>query len=282
MSGSSAVAAALLLMLRGSLTGLRGFLLGLLATVSMWLRLEGIVATIVFTAPAVLTVFVICFRRREVRNFFRYAPLMLFAAPLVVSSAVDYVHKTQFSSPQYREYAAWNDLRGEFHAYPISRLNRNNPAILSATGWSRDDYDNLLSWFFIDENIYNVRSMTAFFETAKRPTIGAYSAEYLLGRMRHLVTVYWYYWLLVFGAMLLAVSTKSDDRLQRWIFVFGPLYVFFFIFAMDAFLRYPERVAVPSISGFVLAYLFSVIELKRNVIRTSCPSPCRCWVSRWS
>ena len=273
MGSASAVIVALVLALRRVLTGPRAFLLGLLATISMWLRLEGIVAAIVFTAPVMLTVFVICLRRHEVRNLFRYAPLLLFAAPLVISSAVDYVHKTEFSSPQYLEYSKWNDLRGEFHAYPISRLNRNNPAVLSATGWSETDYDNLLDWFFIDESLYNTHSMTAFFDTAKRSTIAAYSSQYLLGRMNHLATVYWYYWALLFGTLLFAVSVKSDDQLQRWIFVFGPLYVFFFIYAMDAFLRYPERVAEPSVSAFVLAYVFCMIELKKDRNTGELPVP---------
>ena len=271
--GASAVAVALLLTLRDALTNLRALLLGLFATVSMWLRLEGIIAVFVFIAPVLLTVLVIYLRRHEARRLFRYVPLLLFAAPLVFSSVVDYVHKTEFSSPQYREYSQWNALRGEFHAYPISRLNRNNPAVLSATGWSETDYDNLLSWFFIDERLYNVRSMTAFFATARPATLSTYSRQYLIGRMQHLATVYWYYWTLMLGALLFAVSMKSDDRLQRWIFVFGPLYVFFFIFVMDAFLRYPERVARPSIGAFVLAYVFSIIELKKERDTGELPIP---------
>lgn len=270
---ASAIVVALLLTLRDALTNLRALLLGLLATVSMWLRLEGIIAAFVFVAPVLLTVLVIYLRRHEVRRLFRYGPLLLFAAPLVVSSVVDYVHKTEFSSPQYREYSQWNALRGEFHAYPISRLNRNNPAVLSATGWSETDYDNLLSWFFIDERLYNVRSMTAFFATARPATLSTYSMQYLIGRMEHLATVYWYYWTLLLGALLFAVSMKSDDRLQRWICVFGPLYVFFFIFVMDAFLRYPERVARPSIGAFVLAYVFSIIELKKDRDTGELPIP---------
>ena len=72
------------------------------------------------------------------------------------------------------------------------------------------------------------------------------------------------YWLLVAGVALFAVSLRSDDRVQRWIFLFAPVFVFAFIYAMAALLRYPTRVAEPSISAFLLAYAFSVVELKRG------------------
>ncbi len=184
MGSAGAVAAALVLLLRDALTGLRALLLGLLATVSMWLRLDGIVATAAFTAPVVLTVFILCLRRQAGRNVFKYAPLLLCAVPLAASFTVDSIHKVYYSSPQYREYVEWSNLRGAFHADPISRINYDNPAVLSATGWSKADYDNLMGWFFIDENLYNVQSMTAFFDTAKKSSITAYPAEYFLDNLR--------------------------------------------------------------------------------------------------
>jgi len=273
MAGGSVIAVAAILTLRGAFTGLRAFLLGILAMVCMWVRLEGMAAAVIFTAPVLLTIFIVCLRKHETRKLFRYAPLLLFVAPLAVSCVADRIHKTGYSSPEYRAYSEWNDLRGGFQSYPISRLNRNNPAVLSATGWSKADYSNLEEWFFIDENLYNVRSMTAFYATAKRSTMSAYPASYFLGYLNLMAVDYWYYWLLAAGVLIFAVSMRSDDRVQRWIFLFAPVFVFGFIYIMAALLRYPTRVAEPSISVFLLAYVFSIVELKRSQDSDVLPIP---------
>lgn len=265
LSGASTIIIAMVLMIRGTLSAHRALLLGVFAVVCMWVRLEGLVAAVAFTAPVGLMVLVMSWRWGRLRQLLKPVPILLFILPLILSCAADYMHKTYYSSPQYRDYTAWNTLRGKFHVYPISRININNPAVLQATGWTQQDYDNLLEWFFVDEDLYNVRSMEAFYASAKQPSLTALPPRYFLDELQYLVVDYGGYWVLLAGLLVLGLALAAEDGLRRWLALFMPIYVFLFIYGMAALLRYPGRVAEPSLTAFALAYLFSVLELRRTV-----------------
>lgn len=253
MGGFAAVTIGLVLALKGAFTVWRGFLLGMLAMAATWIRLESVAAVAVFSLPLVAVLAVRYLGDEQFRKGLRYLPFLVALVPLAVSSTVDHVHKSRFSSPEFTGYMQWNDLRGEFHSNPIAAANRSNPKVLTATGWSQEDYLSLMKWFFIDESLYNKESMRAFFAVAKSPGVTSYSPDYFLWRFTNLLSVYWIYWLMLAGLILL-VCTASMDGLERLIFWCAPVYVFGMIYFIDALLRYPYRVAVPSIGGFIIAY----------------------------
>lgn len=236
--------------------------LGFLFTFTYLIRTGGLKAVALFAGP--LLVYEAVTRLRG-----SYRHLVLFVLPLVAVMAVDATLNRSTVDDEFRQFRAWNQVRGMVHGFPVLELNADNEAVRQANGWEQTHYSLLQSWAFFDEGLFNVTTLGNLrVHSVPLPGQDGLPVVDMALNGRDLLGDYCVHWL-VLGAMLHLTALRN-----RRLFLLQAAQVLLVLggaVLMATYLRFPGRIAYVLLFG---ALLFSFYILFRDgteetpVIRT--------------
>jgi hypothetical protein len=104
---------------------------------------------------------------------FGYAVRMVIP-PLVIAGGItgllrvsqSYVYG---SSPGWEHFEEFNKLRAQFTDYQAAPFSDENRAVYERAGWTQNDYEMLMRWFFENPQLYNIEKFKAVLSQAPRP-----------------------------------------------------------------------------------------------------------------
>src|SRR5215204_5422910 len=117
--------------------------------------------------------------------------LTVFASLGLVLVLLDSVHHRRYEQdPAWKRFSLLNPLKSEFLDYQHVPYNATNQKYFQEVGWSKNDYQCLLSWWYIDPHIYSpekMQTIVAHFPLTARSTadistaLGSIASECLSG-----------------------------------------------------------------------------------------------------
>src|SRR5262249_40516546 len=69
-----------------------------------------------------------------------------------------YIYAT---TPGWEHFEEFNSLRAQFTDYQASPFDNDTREIYGRAGWTKNDYDMLVSWFFENPELYNISTFKA-------------------------------------------------------------------------------------------------------------------------
>jgi len=261
-SGVSSVLAFAHLYYNNNLTFLKSTVLGMLFSASALFRVRGLEAVITIIFPLLLIItssdVIDVWKNKITRRalLVKWSFLLILLIPSLLVYSYDFIYKGYLSPPQYRQWYEFDKLRSDIHDTPTARLNVDNQDMYDNTGWSPDDYENLRYWFFIDENIYNIKSLSKYHAVAKRPDYRAPIAS--------IVDVFkeYHQFMILFAALLLmnARQGKKSFILSSTILI----YALVVAALLHAYIRFPLRLGYPMFFSFSLILFYLHFWLKAD------------------
>ncbi|MCA8944181.1 MAG: hypothetical protein KDB80_16570 [Planctomycetes bacterium] len=211
-------------------------------------RPRGAQGAMVFVAPAVLA-----WLLRHWRAF-PLAAVLVFAAPIAIVSTVHTIWTTSWISDEYRDFREFNRKRGKFHAYPIAKANLNNRALFKANHWSGNEYRLFTTFFFFDEDVWNIETISRIFEMSVDVPLRGGAAEKLHERFHQFT---WFLPVVLAGLLLRPRRRRAVVEVVGYLVYVGAL-----SFVMEWLLRFPERVgdSMLTLTGIGLAWVLFVHE----------------------
>jgi hypothetical protein len=77
------------------------------------------------------------------------------------------------STPGWEQFEEFNRLRAQFTDYQAAPFSQESRAVYERAGWTENDYDMLMSWFFENPALYNIEKFKAILSQAARPAVEA-------------------------------------------------------------------------------------------------------------
>ena len=260
--GISSVLAFAHLYKNNAITFEKAALLGLFMASSVLFRVRGFEAIIAIIFPLLLIIassdVIDVWKNKITRRalLVKWSFLLILLIPSLLVYSYDFIYKGYLSPPQYRQWYEFDKLRSDIHGTPTARLNVDNQDMYDNTGWSPDDYENLRYWFFIDENIYNIKSLSKYHAVAKRPDYRAPIAS--------IVDVFkeYHQFMILFAALLLmnARQGKKSFILSSTILI----YALVVAALLHAYIRFPLRLGYPMFFSFSLILFYLHFWLKAD------------------
>ncbi|MCA8942660.1 MAG: hypothetical protein KDB80_08905, partial [Planctomycetes bacterium] len=225
-------------------------------TFAFLFRPRGMQGAMVYIAPALVAFGAL--------NLRMYKPwmLVLFLAPIGVVSAAHTVWDVFLVSDEFREYQQFNRKRGKFHAYPISTINQGNPEILKANHWQDFHYNLLWSWFFVDEDRWNVETLGNIFKHTRPLPEDNVDSELISKVLTKLDETYG-----VFLGLLPLVVFGVVVSQSIWVAIWSAGYILYLIVLstfMTIVLRFPDRVGDPMFAVAGVAALWITLSGRKH------------------
>lgn len=153
------------------------------------------------------------------------------------------------SGDDYRNYEEFTRVRSEFMDTKRSAYNEQTRGALFEVGWTTEDYDVARNWWLHDGEQFSASKIQAFLEKNgnKTSVINFKYGISSLNKYKHLLLL-----LITWCIFVIFTSYKSDfknDAIFKYLIYSVSLATILFI----AFIRFPDRVAVPS---FMMLLIF--------------------------
>jgi hypothetical protein len=116
-------------------------------------RLHGLIGSVCLAAPFALCAFWRAGRAKRLQ-------MALVAVAVAVLVAADQAVYKANMPRDYRQYIAFDEVRRVIHNSPYLRSGIVDPKLLTAAGWSENDYWLFAQWFYLDEDRFNVRTVS--------------------------------------------------------------------------------------------------------------------------
>ena len=225
-------------------------LMGICFSFSYHIRMDGIKATLCFTALPLLLFF---FR---IRKCCRH--LLLFLIPLAITIPANHFYENSLATESDVQYREWNTLRGQFHGFSVELLNADNEQIRKANNWSKNDYLMLTNWMYLDENKFNISSLKNVFKYAFPPPALPYRLLSAKGYFIDFVQTYpIYLCILLFIALLGFWTLNGYSRIMPIIYL---VYILTGAITMHIFFRFPGRIGFPILLNCIPWMAFMVFN----------------------
>ena len=230
---------------------LRYLALGVVFTLGMLVRPQGVIGAFACVLPAALMIVGHCLRERPTRQEMLRLILIVvvFLAPAALNWTADSAYRRYTLTPQQAAYEAFNEPRGVLHGLSPERQTgiNSNLSLMKKAGWTVRDGQNFFQWRFLDERIYTPASL--------RTLIAAESYA------AHPFKDMYYHSLLILdsetGLLLLLLCSLpfflSAIRRHPWLATLGLLLPFYCVALasfLSAFLTFRDRTEVPFITSF--------------------------------
>jgi hypothetical protein len=224
-------------------------LIVLLCYCSYSVRLHGLIGSVCLAAP-----FALCGFWRAGRA--KWLQMALVAVAVVVVVAADQAVYNADMPRDYRQYIAFDEVRRVIHDSPYIRSGIVDPKLLTATGWSENDYWLFDRWFYLDEDRFNVRSVSVLREFARE---GSPARPPLM----HGLGVLWAEYARSISLML-AVSVLpflwKGLRAAGWA-AFALVATAFGAVLVEAYWYLPDHIALPVIAEAALGFVCIALPL---------------------
>jgi hypothetical protein len=185
-------------------------------------------------------------------------PAIVAAATVVLLGAGAVVDHLAYSSPGWRAFAEFNDVRGELHGsarFGAGVSDPNADAIVSAlaeNGWTDRDIYLFGSWFYDDPGTFSTEKLErirdAAFGTGTRPKV-AEAFRTVTETHRPLVAV----------VAISALAAAIGGSRRRWLFLGAQNVVALAVFVAVAWReRFPDRIAFPLFFALAVVNTLSI------------------------
>jgi len=226
------------LMLAKTLTRLLGVVL--LLTLSFLIRKESLYLVVSLSIPLLLY---LAWQTWRARTFSLLLITMLAVGLLL--SGLDYGHQRAYAQdPEWRRFNELLRLKSQFIDYNNIQYNPETQPYFTAVGWSENDYQMLIRWFYVDPVRYSpehLRAIIAHFPAMAKPPAHVQQALLVLFSRLHTDGVLWVTIPLLLGIALLGLRSKGLVLvLFATVVVAGVIMVVLMIF-----LKLPERIYQP-------------------------------------
>jgi hypothetical protein len=224
-------------------------LIVLLCFCSYSTRLHGLIGSVCLAAPFALCAFWRAGRAKRLQ-------MALVAAAVAVLVAADQAFYKAKMPLDYRQYIAFDEVRRRIHDSPYIRSGIVDPKLLTAAGWSENDYWLFGQWFYLDEGRFNIRSVSVLREFAREgsparpplmPGLGVLWAEYSSSI-----------------SLMLAVSVLPflwrGLGAARWA-TFALVVTTFDALLLEAYWYFPDHIALPVIAEAALGFVCIALPL---------------------
>lgn len=224
---------------------LRYLLTGLVFTLGMLARPQGVIGSFACVLPIAIMAAVYCLRERPLRLELPHLALVIavFFAPAILNLAADTAYRHLTLTPQQAAYEAINVPRGILHALSPERQGEiiNDKALLDSVHWSKDDAQDFFHWRFLDERIYTPAALQTLVK-------GAPYAQHPLADMAGHMLALLGGWNLLIPLLCSLPLFLLAFRAHPWLAGVGLLLPFYCI-GLDAFLTvfltFRDRTEVP-------------------------------------
>jgi hypothetical protein len=230
-------------------------ILGICFSLSYHIRMSGIKATVCFIAPVVLLE--VCRARKGCKY------LLVFMIPLAIAIPADRFYRGLLETGPDIRFREWNTLRGQFHEFPVQRLNQDNEKIRDVNNWSENDYLMLCRFTYFDEKKFNMNTLQNVFDDSlfcpialKKltiPLIGGNGIKLLKMYPVHLC-------FLVFVALLGLMTRGKYAGIVSVVYL---SYVIGGAMCMLLFFRFPARIGHPILLGCIMSMAYIVFDTKK-------------------
>ena len=182
--------------------------------------------------------------------------LTVFASLGLILVFLDSVHYRRYEqNPAWKRFSLLNPLKSEFLDYQHVPYNATNQKYFQEVGWSKNDYQCLLSWWYIDPHVYSpekMQTIVAHFPLTARSTADIATA---LG----------------------SIASECLDRDSTWVVV--PLCLALALLGLRNLPTLLVVVATLAGAGLTLILLASFLKLPPYICQAILTAPC--WVTLW-
>ena len=231
------------------------FIMGICFSFSYHIRMDGIRAALCFTAPAVLLG---VFRNRQ-----SYRYLLVFMIPLAVAIPADRFYRNAIETESDIRFREWNTLRGQFHEFPVQRLNRDNEKIRDVNNWSKNDYLMLSQFTYFDEIKFNIGTLKNVFDySLPLQTVSKKGVASLIGHscLKLLKMYPAHICVLIFIALLYFIARNKSGGAVPVIYL---SYVLGGAMGMQLYFRFPGRIGYPILLSCIMSMAYIVFNTKK-------------------
>jgi hypothetical protein len=249
---AAVLASAVLLVLAGRDRPFRpatAFALGLLLGFAWLIRSESGKLALLVAAPGWVWILV---RERRWPGASGTATLLGFLALL----GAEQLLLARGTSVAYRDYLAFNAVRGRLHMFDRLYARRNFDLILRENRWSETDYEMFATWLPADERVYSVDTLgvvdrlTALTWADRLASLHPEALRTFVRRHADALA-----WLALFGGLGFALRSGPGERDRRVFLALTVLAVAALLLTLHLWMRLPRRVSDPAVWGAALTTL---------------------------
>jgi len=224
--------------------------LGVCFSFSYLIRTHGIMAALCFAFPVVLTgVF------KERKNYHRF---LIFIIPLILTISTNSVYRNLSESESDRYFRKWNALRGQFHEFPVQRLNLENEDIRNVNNWSQNDYFMLCDFIYLDENKFNIDTLKNVFRYSVSyfNTSGEFISPPAKSELIQFFKSYPFYIAALFFVALYGFMIRY--KRERLIIIVYLAFILGGAMWMQLFFRFPARIGSPILLNCIASMVYMI------------------------
>lgn len=240
--------------------------LGLLFSLSFLIRPFGALVVLVYGAPILGLFLIFKYRKKILLTYFA-----IFFTPFLLLFIGENLARNHLTSPEYRQYHAFNTLRGKLHERPVLEANRNNNEILEKNNWTEQDYSFFSSWLFFDEEKYNTRTLDNFLKYSvikEENKVKKYVDSYFQ-KLKEIITENEYHAPFLTLIFLLIVFKL------HWPIVLTTAGYFFYAFSLSIYFAifhyFPIRIAYPFLMMYASLSILLIFHLWPEVTEKNTP-----------
>ncbi len=254
-----------------------GFQLGLLVSISFIITLnaKNIIRQTLAIAISLKQYMVARLKKREQtanqtnglnESIFNPKKLALVIATFWVLHVLIRVVVSLNTPQEHKDFMKFNGLRGQFHDFPIAKKIANEE-LLQANNWTANDYNMFRSWVFLDEEKYNIETVSNIFKYTPKDNNTLFTTDNISQKL----AFYWdtYNNLFFLFAIILFFSTiqsgvKSQKSILLILYILG-IVTFFMVFLIVK--RFPDRIGIPAFLGLTGQGLLFICQNSKNTNR---------------
>ena len=167
--------------------------------------------------------------------------LAIFFIPVMLIFSAERLMARYGVSETYKAFQKFNSLRGALHGSPILFRNRNNPRLLMANGWTKNDMTLFRYYYFPNERKFNETTMKNFF-IEKLPGRAIRPKDVISGTGRLLDEYHIQFFLL---ASILVLTVFLTRFKENTLILLNAVYISAGMLAMALVARFPSRIGDP-------------------------------------
>jgi|GEM_PF-5090533 len=179
---------------------------------------------------------------------------------------VQYNSSYYSGDPLWKEFIAYNKIRGQLHLYPKLAYNEHTKPTFNKIGWSENDFLMFQNVFFPDKKVYSSENLTFINESLKNQRGLKETLTVLL------YIIYQNVLLVAVSFIFLSLSLQWADKSERK-FIYCILVTIIVMFIYLSFAaRLPFRIFMPTLLFFNTMFLFVHKDFQFSVFKEGKPT----------
>lgn len=186
--------------------------------------------------------------------------LAVFFVPLVLVILTDGLMARYGVSESYKAFQRFNSPRSRVDGYPILVRNKNNPRLLRANGWTKNDMTLFRRRFFPNEKKFNETTIKNFFTEGRRGL--AIKPKDVLSRASFIIKGYRIQFFFLASLVVLAFFLLRSKEIKGMLL--NAVYMSSGMVAMALVAKFPSRIGGPLSLLLLVSSVLFVFQGRTN------------------